>query len=270
MTGDGDRPARQSPVADCIACVPAAEQDSGRLVQISRTTGHLISPPRHGHSRWSGLSSAHLAARRSALPAWPGCRPFRRRHRHSGDDLLSGAMHEDGLADMADGFGGGHDVESTMRIMHDSRIGSYGVLALILATAMRLSLLMVCLEMFGLTDLILFMAMISAASRFQPVIQLAVFPAQPACAPCNADRTSRHRPDDHGAGALGAGSGMAHWPIEAAAATAVPAMAASLWIGGKAVRRVEGLTGDVMGATTIIAEIIMLMCWITAGSMLAA
>ena len=53
--------------------------------------------------------------------------------------------------------------------------------------------------------------------------------------------------------------------IEIAAATAVPAMAASLWIGGKAVRRVEGLTGDVMGATTIISEIIMLMCWTTAG-----
>ena len=122
--------------------------------------------------------------------------------------LLSGAMHEDGLADMADGFGGGHDVESTMRIMHDSRIGSYGVLALILATAMRLSLLMVCLEMFGLTDLILFMAMISAASRFQPVMQLAVFPLSPH-ARLATDRTSRHRPDDHGAGALGAGAGMA-------------------------------------------------------------
>ena len=47
-------------------------------------------------------------------------------------------------------------------------------------------------------------------------------------------------------------------------------MAASLWIG--AVGRAPGpsLTGDVMGATTIIAEIIMPMCWITAGSMPAA
>ena len=52
--------------------------------------------------------------------------------------LLSGAMHEDGLADMADGFGGGRDVESKIRIMHDSRIGSYGVMALILGSAARL------------------------------------------------------------------------------------------------------------------------------------
>ena len=52
--------------------------------------------------------------------------------------LLSGAMHEDGLADMADGFGGGRDVESKVGIMHDSRIGSYGVMALILSSAARL------------------------------------------------------------------------------------------------------------------------------------
>ena len=44
--------------------------------------------------------------------------------------FLSGAMHEDGLADMADGFGGGRDTEAKIRIMHDSRIGTYGVLGL--------------------------------------------------------------------------------------------------------------------------------------------
>jgi len=42
---------------------------------------------------------------------------------------------------------------------------------------------------------------------------------------------------------------------------AVPAAAVSLWIGSLATRHVEGLTGDVMGATTILAEITLLSCW---------
>ena len=46
--------------------------------------------------------------------------------------LVTGALHEDGLADFLDGFGGGHDRESTLRIMKDSHIGTYGVLGLIL------------------------------------------------------------------------------------------------------------------------------------------
>lgn len=45
--------------------------------------------------------------------------------------LLTGALHEDGLADFCDGFGGGHDKESVLRIMKDSHIGTYGVLGLI-------------------------------------------------------------------------------------------------------------------------------------------
>ena len=46
--------------------------------------------------------------------------------------LLMGALHEDGLADFLDGFGGGNDKESTLRIMKDSHIGTYGVIGLIL------------------------------------------------------------------------------------------------------------------------------------------
>lgn len=45
--------------------------------------------------------------------------------------LLTGALHEDGLADFCDGFGGGRDKESILRIMEDSHIGTYGVIGLI-------------------------------------------------------------------------------------------------------------------------------------------
>ncbi len=46
--------------------------------------------------------------------------------------LLTGALHEDGFADFCDGFGGGTDRESVLRIMKDSHIGTYGVLGLVL------------------------------------------------------------------------------------------------------------------------------------------
>ena len=56
--------------------------------------------------------------------------------------LLTGALHEDGLADFFDGFGGGHDRESTLRIMKDSFIGSYGVIGLITYYLLSVSLLL--------------------------------------------------------------------------------------------------------------------------------
>jgi len=50
---------------------------------------------------------------------------------------LTGALHEDGLADVADGFGGGATSERKLEIMRDSRIGTYGVLALIVTVALK-------------------------------------------------------------------------------------------------------------------------------------
>jgi adenosylcobinamide-GDP ribazoletransferase len=55
--------------------------------------------------------------------------------------LVTGALHEDGLADVADGFGGGSSLEDKLRIMRDSQVGSYGVLALIFSIALRFSAL---------------------------------------------------------------------------------------------------------------------------------
>jgi adenosylcobinamide-GDP ribazoletransferase len=55
--------------------------------------------------------------------------------------LLTGAFHEDGLADLADGLGGSLDRERALDIMKDSRIGSYGALALVLCIASKLALL---------------------------------------------------------------------------------------------------------------------------------
>jgi adenosylcobinamide-GDP ribazoletransferase len=51
--------------------------------------------------------------------------------------LITGALHEDGMADMADGFGGGKTRERRLEIMRDSRIGTYGTLALIVVIGIR-------------------------------------------------------------------------------------------------------------------------------------
>jgi adenosylcobinamide-GDP ribazoletransferase len=55
--------------------------------------------------------------------------------------LITGVLHEDGLSDTADGLGGGKNKESALVIMKDSRIGSYGAVALILSFGLRVSAL---------------------------------------------------------------------------------------------------------------------------------
>ncbi|WP_043446136.1 adenosylcobinamide-GDP ribazoletransferase [Halotalea alkalilenta] len=55
--------------------------------------------------------------------------------------ILTGGLHEDGLADTADGIGGGWTAERRLEIMKDSRLGSYGALALVCAFSLRLGLL---------------------------------------------------------------------------------------------------------------------------------
>ncbi len=55
--------------------------------------------------------------------------------------LVTGGLHEDGLADCADAFGSHHGKERTLAILHDSRIGTYGALALILSIGSRILLL---------------------------------------------------------------------------------------------------------------------------------
>jgi len=55
--------------------------------------------------------------------------------------LSTGCLHEDGLADAADGFGGGWKRDRILLIMHDSRIGTYGATALILSLVVRIALI---------------------------------------------------------------------------------------------------------------------------------
>ena len=60
--------------------------------------------------------------------------------------ILTGAFHEDGLADTADGLGAGGSPERINKIIHDSRLGTYGVVSLILGLLTRLGLLLTLVE----------------------------------------------------------------------------------------------------------------------------
>ncbi len=63
--------------------------------------------------------------------------------------MLTGAYHEDGLADFFDGFGGGIDKERILSIMKDSHIGTYGVIALVMFIALQIALVSSVVPMTG-------------------------------------------------------------------------------------------------------------------------
>ena len=90
---------------------------------------------------------------------------------------LTGALHEDGLADTADGFFGGRDREEKLAILRDSRQGTYGVLAIVLGVLLRAAALA------GIGDVIhagLALIAAHAASRAAlPAVMTALTPARP-------------------------------------------------------------------------------------------
>lgn len=166
----------------------------------------------------------------------------------AGSVLATGALHEDGLADFADGIGGGRDRARKLEIMRDSATGSYGMLALILMVAIKT----VAIAEIGGTAVLPALVALWAASRFAMVIAMALLP------PARADGLGK----DAGAPSLWrVAVGVALTLLAAAplglaglgavigtlAAAAVPAIIA--W------RQIGGQTGDVLGAIQQIGEI---------------
>lgn len=79
--------------------------------------------------------------------------------------LATGAFHEDGFADVCDGFGGGWTKDKILTIMKDSRVGAYGVIGIILLFLFKLSVLMEFLEMVSAEIAMLVFISIHAVSR---------------------------------------------------------------------------------------------------------
>jgi len=79
--------------------------------------------------------------------------------------IITGALHEDGLADVTDGFWGGHTKERKLEIMRDSAIGTYGVLGLVISVALRVALLSMLINAMGMIACIMVVA-VGSLSRF--------------------------------------------------------------------------------------------------------
>src|SRR5580658_9287131 len=77
-------------------------------------------------------AAVYVLAHKFGLSAWPASALA-----VAATMLATGCLHEDGLADTADGFGGGHTREQKLAIMRDSHIGAYGVCALAMASLLR-------------------------------------------------------------------------------------------------------------------------------------
>jgi adenosylcobinamide-GDP ribazoletransferase len=90
--------------------------------------------------------------------------------------LVTGAFHEDGLADTADGFGGGTTPERRLEIMKDSRIGSYGGAALVLAYALRIACLAELIAAAGAANAAAAGVLTAALSRTAALIVMAALP----------------------------------------------------------------------------------------------
>ena len=89
--------------------------------------------------------------------------------------LLTGALHEDGLADCADGFGGGTTRARKLEIMRDSRLGTYGVCALVLTLGLRVAALAQCAA-FGWGGMLALLVAAGAVSRSAALWPLAALP----------------------------------------------------------------------------------------------
>jgi adenosylcobinamide-GDP ribazoletransferase len=223
------RERRAWPDVDLAASVPWFPL-VGALIGLAGGVGYALAV-------WLGLPRWPAAAIALATTIW-----------------LTGALHEDGLADLADGFGGGRTREDKLRIMRDSRIGSYGAIALVLTLLARAGALAALGAPWAVGT-----ALVAAGA-----VSRAALPPLMATLP-------KARADG-----LAAGAGRPH-PLRAGAAVLVAGLIAIVLLGPAASaallggaggalavalltkRQIGGYTGDVLGATQQFAEIGLLL-----------
>jgi len=166
--------------------------------------------------------------------------------------VVSGAMHEDGLADTADGLWGGTSPARRLEIMKDSAIGTYGVLALILSLGLRWAALSLLIG-----QSLLAVILVPALSRaFMPLVMSALPHAR---ASGLSHQVGRPGP----VLSCGAALAMAGLALAILGGSAiVPLVLAGMAVGGVAMlarAKIAGQTGDILGAVQQVAEIALLL-----------
>ena len=169
--------------------------------------------------------------------------------------VLTGALHEDGIADTADGLIGGHDRDQRLAIMRDSRHGTFGVVAIVLSVLLRAAALAGIGEPISAG-----LALIAAHAASRATLPVAMF----VLAPARADGLGAAAGRPRGlfaieAPAIGLLITLAALGPERGAAAFLLAAAAVFALGLLAQRRIGGYTGDVLGAFQQVAEIVILV-----------
>ena len=230
----------------------------GLLTRLPLRVGHESALARGARAAWAwpvaGAAVGLLAGLAGTLGAAFGlAAPFAAGIALGVSVLLTGAMHEDGLADSADGLWGGPDRARRLEIMKDSRTGAYGVIALVLALGLRWAALTLLVEAGGL---VLAMAAAGALSRAPMAVLMHALPN--ARGSGLAERVGRPPRETAMLGiavALAIGLVAAGWAVVAAA---LWAGLATLLVAAVARARIGGQTGDILGAAQQMAEIAVL------------
>lgn len=169
--------------------------------------------------------------------------------------VLSGAMHEDGLADTVDGLVGGGDKKSRLAIMHDSFIGAYGVLALIFSVGIRVAVLASLAEPGRVAAVMIAALAVSRAGL--TVIASNMKPARRSGLAVSAGRPSRDRV--YAAVALGAALTLLFLGPVVGVLALLAAAAAVMAVMALTRRLIGGYTGDVLGAAQQVCEVAVLL-----------
>lgn len=168
--------------------------------------------------------------------------------------LITGAFHEDGLADTVDGFGGGSDRDDTLRIMKDPRHGTYGVLALVLSVVVRVT----ALATMGSAAALAFLPAAHALSRGGAIGLMGVLPpaSSEGLGAAHSDRGLRRQVVIGAVLSLMVGLITLGWWV---GPFAIVAAAGAGLVSLLARRHISGYTGDVLGAVQQVAEMSLLV-----------
>ncbi|HXW48351.1 MAG TPA: adenosylcobinamide-GDP ribazoletransferase [Xanthobacteraceae bacterium] len=205
---------------------------------------------------FAGLVIGVIGAAVYALAHWLGLPPWPAATLSVAATLvLTGCLHEDGLADTVDGFGGGKTREQKLEIMRDSRTGAYGVCALVLSLLLRIG----ALASFGDTRSVVW-ALIAAHTAARAAIPALMWLLPPARSDGLSFQAGRPPGETVAAAAaiafvvllfcLHPGRGVM------TSFVLIIAVALMAWL---STRQIEGQTGDVLGALEQVCEILVLL-----------
>jgi adenosylcobinamide-GDP ribazoletransferase len=174
--------------------------------------------------------------------------------------LITGAFHEDGLSDFADGFGGGHSREKMLAIMKDSRVGAYGAIAIVLVLLLKYQALV---ELCGKHSLLFAAAVLVAAHAFSRLMAASIMLTQRYVRKDDSTRAkpaAQISPASFAIGLATSAAALGFLILSSPQATpALTAVTAALlmrfYLAWRLQKRLGGYTGDCLGAVQQLSKL---------------